>query len=899
MYKKILIFSTFITSVFMIPIFSSIPFDNKIELARDVKAINKQNYIPYLSLLNRDTSDLDIDNMTLENAMGIGYTNLYQSELGEGKELTLLNVKTGIDNNSQELGLITFINEASITIKDYLKNNFNAIEIFRYKEIGTIRFKLKVIKGKIVRFANLKPSSTGNGLIYDKPTFVDDYLEFALTNINSSKEIVTQDSVINIANTPLGKLHGSKVLINDIIESLFQFSDSHIINDPLLITNFDKRNFFNMYEVLFDEKLVSNGETKISGYIYLKRKQKTRFFNNITDMKFKFTLEGFNGIYLVKQITNKLNVSSRKELKNIIASKFDAYKPQFLKWFINYSEAPVIKNVLAETNLNVNDFNNILKPKLIFGEGSDINDVEGTIINNKLIVNIPIGSNGSITEEKILYFDLFGFKKDILIHANKNKVINIDSKSSLSNFNIAEIDKDFILKNLISFEQTIPSNIDGSSVLFSTNISYDTFVSNAIKEYSIFSTNSIQGSLVFKITLNDSIDVIDNSKKEFTFNIQGFKSNVTILNQRNYLDIKNQQDLQNFEFIKKLDINNVAGTNAWVSANAWVSDNQDPIIDQLFMFKDDLTSSNELFAINCTRDFFRTKIFDSFILEYKNQLGIIKMQIKIKSTFKGLFQNGLEINDLSFNVIGYEKEFKTTLDNKIYYQKNEYPLLQTIDNIDQDNIFKSLIMFNSAVKNNNYLLTTSISDIDFKQYFLKSISINKEKDLGLVNVNIQLVPGFIDGVINIHFVICGYDILTPPNELKVKNIDEITKIPKFKDMTPSMFTNNDVLDLISYSGLNQKYSILDLNCARATFEQLILNDINIEKTYSSAKVMLTLKNSDGSLSQYISMINGFNSDLNIGLIVGLPIAIIVIIAIGIGITIYLNKRNKIIKEMGE
>lgn len=317
------------------------------------------------------------------------------------------------------------------------------------------------------------------------------------------------------------------------------------------------------------------------------------------------------------------------------------------------------------------------------------------------------------------------------------------------------------------------------------------------------------------------------------------------------------------------------------------------------MFEYDSTSSNKLFTINCTKEFFRTNIFDSLILEYKNQLGIIKFQIKIKSTFKGLFQNGLEINDLSFNVIGYEKEFKTTLDNKIYYQKNEYPLLQTIDNIDQDNIFKSLIMFNSAVKNNNYLLTTSISDIDFKQYFLKSISINKEKDLGLVNVNIQLVPGFIDGVTNIHFVICGYDILTPPNELKVKNIDEITKIPKFKDMTPSIFTNNDVLDLISYSGLNQKYSILDLNCARDTFEQLILNDISIEKTYSSAKVILTLKNSDGSLSQYISMINGFNSDLNIGLIVGLPIAVIVIIVIGIIVTIYLCKRKKIMKEMEE
>lgn len=897
MYKKILIFLTFMISVLIIPIFSSIPFDNKIELARDVKAINKQNYTPYLSLLNRDTSDLDIDNMTLETAMNINYNILYKPELDKAKkELMLLNVKTGIDNNSNELGLITFINESTIKIDEYLKNNFNAIEIFRYKEIGTIRFKLKVIKGKIVRFANLKPSSTGNGLIYDKPTFVDDYLEFALTNINSSKEIVTQDSVINIANTPLGKLHGSKVLINDIIESLFQFSDSQIINNPLLITNFDKRIFLNMYEVLFNEKLVTNGETKISGYIYLKRKQNTRFFNNITDMKFKFTLEGFNGIYLIKQITNKLNISSRKELRNIIASNF--YKITdienlFLKWFINYSEAPVIKNILAETNLNIVDFNSMLKPRLTFGKENDINDVEGTIVNNKLTLNIPIGSSGSITEERVLYFDLFGFKKDILINVNKNETINIDSKSSLSNFSIDEIDKDFILKNLISFEQTTPSNIDGSSILFSTNISYDTFIRNAVKEYSIFSTNLIQGSLVFKITLNDSINVTDNSKKEFTFNIKGFKSNVKILNQRNYLDIKDQQDLQNFEFIKELDINNVANTNAWVSTN------QDFIIDQLFMFEYDSTSSNKLFTINCTKEFFRTNIFDSLILEYKNQLGIIKFQIKIKSTFKGLFQNGLEINDLSFNVIGYEKEFKTTLDNKIYYQKNEYPLLQTIDNIDQDNIFKSLIMFNSAVKNNNYLLTTSISDIDFKQYFLKSISINKEKDLGLVNVNIQLVPGFIDGVTNIHFVICGYDILTPPNELKVKNIDEITKIPKFKDMTPSIFTNNDVLDLISYSGLNQKYSILDLNCARDTFEQLILNDISIEKTYSSAKVILTLKNSDGSLSQYISMINGFNSDLNIGLIVGLPIAVIVIIVIGIIVTIYLCKRKKIMKEMEE
>ncbi len=857
---------------------------SKNERVSQLKYIKTQDYIPYFdfkNMHNDDIKNMDISSMDEMDIINLNYQLIFD------KQLFAFGLSQDAESDFKPSSLIKFYldtyyenSEYDRFIFDYVKE----IKLLKYPTIGTARLQFILKPNKSIKMRVINGTSEFLNKIY----LLEDSFSFSIVNFNTNKEAMVNDQEIDVSTTSLSTKLARDLKPEDIINNLFQFSNEPIITNPLFITNYERQDFFKVFEVFIKNTKYTNLERNLSGKIILKPlTSNLRSIQPFIGGEFDFTLIGFKPNVVIHQVTSSINVSSNINFRKMKASEFESgkysnkYIERFLSSFVNYADTPTLQNVLIQTSLTYNDFNYVLDPEFEVGA---VDDVNGKILNNKIIYKIPINNEGTIFEEKTIIFNIVGFKKNIAIKMSDLKEIVVNK--FFNNISVDEIDNDFIISNLFQFE----SNILNNGYIGCSNTTIDGFQQYAIKSIEIKERNLIDGYVIINLCFNDGILINNTSTNEFTYKISGFKKNINIYFTDYILDINNQNQLRKYSFLN----DNVFKQNQNVGViEQYVKTNLTTILSQVFTFNYDNQSSVNLFSTNTSKSTI-LKTFDKVTISVNNVLGYIDIIFGQTTPINGLNVNGsINLNEIKLRITGYDKQFTASFNNLEYLKKDKINI--DLNNLNQASILDSeLFSFENKNQSINNIITTSISKENFIDNFLKSIIFEKEEALGTIYIQIEFNTGFINDLDKLWVCIYGYNNVNQ-DFIKHHDIENITNINEFINCKTSDFSNENALSFINYKNTNKKYSILDVNCSKAMFDNVIFQTLNIQRNDDSVKVSFKLNN-QGKTEIYSSTIKGFIKGINYPLIISLSIVIPILI-IGIIIaTFYLYKKRKIIKE---
>ncbi len=857
--------------------------------SRDTKInyVKTQDYIPYFDFKNKyneEIKNLDISSLDEMDIINLNYQLIFD------KQLFSFGLSHEAETDFVPNSLIKFYldayyenNEYDRFIFDYIKE----IKIVKYPTIGTARLQFILKPNQKIKMRVINEE----GQYLNKIYLLEDSFSFSIVNFNTNKEVMVNNEVIDISTTNLSSKLASEVKSKDIIDNLFQFGDEPLITNPLFITNYNREDFLRVFELSIDELKYSNLNRNLSGRITLTphSSNNSRTIAPFVGGSFEFTLIGFKPNVIVNQVTTNINISSNINFRKMTASEFELgkysnhYIERFLSSFINYADTPILQNVLIQTSLTHDEFNYVLNPEFVVGLVDDIN---GKILDNKIIYKIPINNDGTIFEEKTIIFNIIGFKKNISIKMNDLKEIVVNKV--FNNLSVNEIDDDFIINNLFQFESiSLSENYIGCC-----NTTIDGFKQYAIKSIEINEKNTIEGYAIISVIFNDNITINNSNSKVFTYKISGFKKMINIYYSDNIIDITNKYNLDKYIFLK----NEVFKQNEnIILIEQYINNNLETILSQLFTFNFDNISPTNLFSSNANKSII-TKTFNEVHVISNKVLGYIDIVFGQNRPVNGVMINGLmNAKEFKLRIIGYEKSFLASFNNKKYIDQNNIPSI-SIDNLNSNNILDSeLFCFENKNQSTNNIITTSISKQVFIDEFLKSISIENEDALGTIYIELNFNKGFINNLDKLWICIYGYK-KNDNNFINVKNIDDIGKINEYKGYKAKDFTKENILKLINYKNTNKKFSVLDINCSKQMFDNVILQSIDINNKSNMVSISFHL-NEKGENKTYNAYIKGFVEDINYPLIISLSVFVPIITILIVTLVIYLYKKRKLIKEV--
>lgn len=886
-----------------------------VKISKSYTPTKEQLYIPFFNFkdINNEFIDsINISSITLDDILSIPYNQIFSknvedksqplelfsfndpSMINDTKPTALINIFVedysiykGIENNQEKYNL-------------FIKNYIDDIELIKYPTIGTVRVNMKLKNDKNIRFISIDDKFD----LEKNLNVINDNFSFSIVNFKTSKEVVVESEMIDISNTKLSYFKANEIKTDDLVNNLFQFADTKIIDNPLLVTNYTHQDFIKIFDINYKILSTDKFGMRTKALLEITPKKTTRKLQSYPGGKYIFNMKGFKTDFYIRQISGTVDISSSKELKQMKATEFknknsnisltQTYK-KFLNRYINFSDVPPSENSFIDTNLSTTEFydENYIDPRIVI-EDSNCNDIEGIISNAKLIVKIPLNLSGDIYEEQIFTFNIVGFKIDVNINLNDSNEVLINKE--LCNIKVKDVDEEFILENLVKYN-VVNNDLDLSNFIFSTNTNKLNIEEFAIEEIKINSKDEIKGYVVVSIKFTNLITLNrENDSNIFTFKVSGFKKDINIYYEDNSISIGNKENLNKYKFLSDQNgifksIDNIQQINNYLSKK----ENIDKILKDIFIFEYNGVQNNRIFSTNADISFISSLISSAIALEDKT-LGIVTIRISFINNVNGVFINGIENNEfIEFKIVDYPKEFYSSINNIKNINVKNFPELSNFNNLTEDDILNSTLFEFLSITKTNTIISTDLTLEIFKKNFLKSISLFKEKELGLIHVVIKLYNGFIKDVNEIFFTI--YDYFSIDNQfIFTNNIENITDISEYREYKPSMFNINDVYNFINYKNDNKKFNLLKVNCHKVVFENVLLNNISLSKSDDSIQVKFDM-NEKGVNKTFESNIYGFNSDKNWTLIIVLSICIPIIVIFFVILIIYLIKRNKIKKEI--
>lgn len=511
-----------------------------------------------------------------------------------------------------------------------------------------------------IRFIFNQVNGTFNGKEYikqegaEKPEDLVINLKGFKKDINVSNRVVKLDvneynkSTINTNRTPINDM--SEINERFIIDNLIKYSDYGWNNNNLLETNLKKSEF---ESYLLDknkngiEIYQNRSKGIVEGVIHLNEHNGWKPMRSLMDSfvgDINFTISGFETADEYFQANNvTLDISNyTDDFSSISLNDFD-------------------KSFILEKMIKYGDYNKNLSKPLLTTNVSKVNFV------NKYLEDMKISKNNSNKSASVLFRvrNSDGTIKEI----RSSNIINFEASTYFDVTNkinhllpedikIDEINEDYIINNLISFETSITK---GNKII-TTNITKEEFIDSYLDEIVIKSNeedkfnNQIKFSMSLKKPINYQL------KYDFTVNVRTDKAYVNLN--------KNEFFVPQHILNKNMDEINVDDIKSLIKT----SDNN---------------ISNYLFAINVNK--VDLDKYVDIIINKNQKLGLVELDFK----FKDIGNSDENVQNLKMNLSGFKNNVNFELVNNTI-DINWYPVFDNINSlneIDEQFIIDNLIKY--------------------------------------------------------------------------------------------------------------------------------------------------------------------------------------------------------------
>lgn len=603
-----------------------------------------------------------------------------------------------------------------------------------------------------------------------------------------------------IKNHPFSFIDNSAMNINEIDD--FNGIYNGQIKFDVNLVQMHYVNSTNSSFIKFDETL--NENSKIS-FIIKNLKRNIKF--TARDFYEDLTTSGYIKLNWISNKTIndffdvKLDINSKIVSDENIIKIFDKFLEKFIKYKYHneipnrddYGQFPVITNANNKSEL---------EKVLVNLENKDIefNLEEGTL---KLTFNFNKNNNNiqvNNSTNKIIEVKIAGFKSDTSsVKANfweNNKKYNIINIKNINPniTNVNEIDENWILKNLISYNQsTIPNN----PYLFSTDISLEKF-----EKYLLYKSNSTK--LGIELIYNDDFSVING-------NIYLKKSN--LLNRKNLLPSNKDYETYHFhindftpkpsyESVNKFDIKSLENSKF----HKLDSFSKEFVIENLISYGDDL-KEKYILKTNLTKF--------NFLNKYNKEINIYKDYLAKKVVVKIVNKN-FNKNETSFESEIFNFNFEITVDiNKNLKIDDESFLLV---NTNEKEIINNFMNFLGSSNNKYSILNTNISKELFEEKYLKKINII-EKNYQDNYLELELF--FFENKNNLSDV--KMKMFFNNKAINIFNVNNSFKINEYENKYPELFDENEILNYISFNNsLGKNESLFNINLSKEEFKNNLM-----------------------------------------------------------------------------
>ena len=527
----------------------------------------------------------------------------------------------------------------------------------------------------------------------------------------NSKKIIQNINKKNIKINP-SKVYRSYLddyLMNyiDYIELFKNMSKKSITIINELDDNFDLVNLFDKSYLDKNKKVIKLGEG-YQGSVY-KLNNNICVKAEISDLN-SYTIKDFNKEYYISKLCGKYNISPKIYKKKILYNKFNAKLIKLI--YMEYIEGLTLYDFIEKYKPTAKKIENINK-----------------LINKKINILHKLG---------FLHQDLH--KKNIMIHNNKNKIINI---------------------YIIDFGFSVKIN-NLNKIIFKNNYNYKQDLLN----YFIYKKYIDINSKISNKLINKVKDIYQNIKN----------------NEIKNKELNYQYDIFNINFLAELIINNFIKNN--------ICDSVDSVVHK----KDFLKVLQESYNIKKYEFIKNVEYYKYFNIKYKNINQIMKIidhknnnyicliyeevyflsnynKKEILNISKKLYQN-----NLSLNIIDY----KFIINNNNFDNRGLYIMIKLNKNEKLEN-FKSIINNNKIGEKNIIDFYKKIQKklLDLNLLFITPAHIHLltllKNHLFIINNNINVFLPFNIYNLNENYNKNNNEELTLTNIQKVKFINELVK----------------------------------------------------------------------------------------------------------------------------
>ena len=676
----------------------------------------------------------------------------------------------------------------------------------------------------------------------DPKNFLDKYFPEEIDQMIDEKNLDDLFKGLINFNAYLFRVNNAKpfLLPDKLLTTNLIFEEFKTLNQKnpfqILANNYDPSNYLDNFTGSFSAKLIVDDQLVKQHYIDSPDKSKYLQFDDnaphgidfqLTNLKKKMFFlpqqnnldpQGYIKLDWLNQTTIKEFFSDVKDITNINNGDLDKIKDKLLKSFVKYDhqnfgnlskEQFKIFPILS----NAKKFDDLKSVIEIKKDDIKIDTLKGTIdlifnvkFKNGILNNKFVAADRTNETSFAIPFKISGFKSDKTVGKYsfnptaatppakpplKDNVISIQEYNKVNDEFIAtanQIDRQWILDNLIAYNGTAKPFANNKPSLFTTSATKEQFLDEML-----YTNQNNQG---INLTISSDKTKVDGNiylKKE-------------ALNPQPNFDINPNQDyyvyhFQITDFLRSVDTEIVDSFNIQLLDAGFNLDqfNQDYLVQNLFSFADFPTKYYVLKSNLNKNDFLKNNLLNLIIeKDYQKAQATVQISLK-KQPVKTVI------------IKGFKAQVNFEIQNQIYANDPDLSLVKIKNH---QLILEQFMNFDGSNQNKFSILNTNISLKEFNENYLDYLNISKKDFQGnWLELKLQLKQPINDQT-SIEF-----KIFFNKDQVNIYDINSNFSIDQH-DQAPNLFNKDDIVNFISFNGsLKPEQAIFSINMAKEEFLQ--------------------------------------------------------------------------------